>query len=354
MTASALILTDGLLAEIACKTAHGLIFGSSRYAIVGLIDSKYAGMDPGMVFSNKKTDIAIFASIKEALEQIPKKPDYCVIGVAPMGGKLSGSLEATIKEAIKAGISIVSGLHNLLCDNPVLVALAKEHGVELIDIRKPKTYGELSTWTGAISSITTPRIAVIGTDCSVGKRTTSGLLLDLCRSHNIRAEMIYTGQTGWLQNMNYGFILDATLNDFVAGEFEKAIIKCDEEAKPDLMILEGQSGLRNPAGPCGAEYLCSAGAHYVILQHAPSRTHYLFDSAKQHKIPDLRDEIALIAYYGAKVIAITLNASGLSQEEAHAIKIQLQEQTKLPVLYPKEEGLEALLPVVTEILHEHS
>ena len=35
--------------------------------------------------------------------------------------------------------------------------------------------------------------------------------------------MIYTGQTGWLQGGEYGFIFDSTLNDFVSGELENAI-----------------------------------------------------------------------------------------------------------------------------------
>ena len=58
--------------------------------------------------------------------------------------------------------------------------------------------------------------------------------------------MIYTGQTGWLQGGKYGFIFDSTLNDFVSGELEHAILTCYEETNPDVILIEGQSALRNP------------------------------------------------------------------------------------------------------------
>ena len=59
-----------------------------------------------------------------------------------------------------------------------------------------------------------PRVAVLGTDCALGKRTTSQLLVDACRERGLRAEMIYTGQTGWMQGTRHGFVLDATPNDW--------------------------------------------------------------------------------------------------------------------------------------------
>ena len=40
---------------------------------------------------------------------------------------------------------------------------------------------------------------------------------------------ITSGQTGWMQGGKYGFILDSTVNDFVSGELEKAIVECDRE-----------------------------------------------------------------------------------------------------------------------------
>ena len=83
--------------------------------------------------------------------------------------------------------------------------------------------------------------------------------------------MVYTGQTGWLQGYPHGFIFDATPNDFVCGELEGAILECARELEPEVIFIEGQAALRNPAGPCGSEMIISAGASGVILQHAPAR-----------------------------------------------------------------------------------
>jgi uncharacterized NAD-dependent epimerase/dehydratase family protein len=350
MSVTALILTDGLLDQINCKTAHGLLLGTSRYNIIGVIDKKHAGQDAGLVISQKELHIPVFATVKQAIEQLKMKPAYCVIGIAPIGGLITDSLTKTIIEAVSMGINIVNGLHSYLADHPIIAPLATEKNITLIDIRKPKSVSELPMWTGKISSIKTPRIAVIGTDCAIGKRTTAGLLLSLCQQESIKAEMIYTGQTGWLQNMKYGFILDSTLNDFVAGEMERVIIQCVEKASPELIFIEGQSALRNPAGPCGAELLCSAGSKHVILQHSPARTYFICDTTDSYKIPDLAEEIALISHYGAQVIAITLNSKGIEPEQLPHIKRKIEEKTQLPVVYPREEGVNALLPILKEMI----
>ena len=130
---------------------------------------------------------------------------------------------------------------------------------------------------GAIREVRAPRVAVLGTDCALGKRTTARLLVEACRRAGLRAEMIFTGQTGWMQGGRYGFILDSTPNDFVAGEVEHAIVTCDREARPDVIVIEGQSAFRNPSGPCGAELVVSGQAratriHTCALQGSQRRT----------------------------------------------------------------------------------
>ena len=131
----------------------------------------------------------------------------------------------------------------------------------------------------------------------------------------MRAEMIYTGQTGWMQGARYGFVFDAVINDYVSGEVEHAIVSCDKEAEPDVMVIEGQSSLRNPSGPCGAEFLLSGGAHGVVLQHAAGREFFEGYEKQQLRIPSVADEIALIAMYGARTLAVTLNGAHVSKDE---------------------------------------
>jgi uncharacterized NAD-dependent epimerase/dehydratase family protein len=153
--------------------------------------------------------------------------------------------------------------------------------------------------------------------------------------------MIYTGQTGWLQGNSYGFIFDSTPNDFISGEIEHAICSCFEEAKPDIMFIEGQSALRNPSGPCGSEMLVSGKMDGVILQHQPSRS--FFDGEEEFgEIPELESEMNLIKMYGVKTLAITLNTTDLNVDEKKAYQEKITEETGLPVILPLEEGVEEI------------
>ena len=91
--------------------------------------------------------------------------------------------------------------------------------------------------------------------------------MEMCLDNGNRTEMIYTGQTGWMQGYEYGFILDATPNDFVPGEIENAIVTCDREKSPELILVEGQSSLRNLFGPCGSEFLIQAVFPLLMYQY---------------------------------------------------------------------------------------
>jgi uncharacterized NAD-dependent epimerase/dehydratase family protein len=169
---------------------------------------------------------SVFATLPPRPPRLPEKPDYAIVGVATSGGVFTPGLEKSLLEAIEHGLSIVNGLHHLAADQPALAEAARRKGVAIIDVRRPKKPGELHFWTGEVREIPTPRVAVLGTDCALGKRTTTRLLVDACRRAGIRADWISTGQTGWLQGAPFGFILDATANDPVSGELEHAIVSC--------------------------------------------------------------------------------------------------------------------------------
>ena len=198
-----------------------------------------------------------------------------------------------------------------------------------------------------------PRIAVLGTDCALGKRTTARMIVEECWKAGMTAEMIYTGQTGWLQGNPYGFILDTTINDFVSGEIEATIIQCEQEANPDLIIVEGQSGMRNPLGPCGTEIIVSGNIKGVILQHTPFRKFYDTTEKLGCLLPDIESEIRLIEMYGTKVIAVTLNGTGGSSENLSSYARSLEKKTGIPVVCPLKESMEKMLPVLKQFIQDH-
>jgi uncharacterized NAD-dependent epimerase/dehydratase family protein len=347
---SALILTNGWLKEHYAKTAHGLLRGSDRFEILGVIDPVFAGKTAGEVLRENNLTIPVFAHVNEAVKQLSRKPQYCIIGVAVHGGKMPESFRPQVVEAIKSGISIVSGLHSYLSDDAEFRELANSYGVNLVDVRKPRPIEELRFWTGDIYSLKIPRIAMLGMDCVIGKRTTGRLLMEMCNRNGIKTELIYTGQTGWMQGLKFGFIFDATVNDFISGEIEGAILQCAREAQPDLILVEGQSSLRNPSGPCGAEFILSGDCRGVILQHAPGRLHFDGLEKLNCKIPSVSSEIELIANYGARTLAITLNETNMLSDELELYRKNLQEQLGIPVIRPLKQPMDPLLPVIGDFM----
>ena len=354
MTNQAILLTDGFLSTPNAKTAHGLIRGTERFTIVGVVDAPTAGQDAGAMLDGTVRNIPVFASVDEAIAQ-SESVSYAIVAIATNGGILPKTMLTDIKRCLEQGLSIVNGLHEFLADKPDLVALAQQQGAQLIDVRRPKPRHELHFWTGEVTQITAPIIAVMGTDCALGKRTTARLIREAGGRHGLNAQMIYTGQTGWLQGGKYGFVFDSTLNDFVSGELEHALVSCWRETGADVLLIEGQAALRNPSGPCGSEFLVSGNARHVVLVHAPKRTYYDHDPA-WGTIPPIESEIALIRAYGSEVIALALNTEACSQEEAVTYQTEYAERLNMPVLLPLQEGVDSLIPVIQSLIstiHAH-
>ena len=341
MMKNVLIATDNLFLTNHAKTAHGLLRGTKLFHVLAVLDEENKYADAGELLDGNHRNIPILGTVDEAIKQF-KTIDYLVVGVATVGGILSESLLQIIRQAISNGIGIVNGLHDQLQESKDIALLASQNRVELIDIRKPKTPKELHFWSGDIFKVKAPIVAFLAMDCAMGKRTTANLVLEECLQQKQNAHMIYTGQTGWMQGHKYGFIFDSTLNDFVSGELEHAITSCWKEATPDVIILEGQSSLRNPSGPCGLEFIVSGNATQVVLIHAPKKK-YFDNDPLWGEIPSVASEIDIIEKFGATVIAVALNTSGLSKQEALSYKASYQKTLDIPVVLPLEEGVKKIV-----------
>ena len=346
----AIVLADQRFATPDAKVAHGLVRGSDRFRVLAVIDAASAGRDAGEVVDGMARGIPVVRDIAAALGALHERPLHAIVGVATHGGRFTDAVRAQILEAVEAGLSVVNGLHDFTADDAEIAGAAAARGVNLTDVRRPPPRHELHFWHGDILTVRAPRIAVLGTDCALGKRTTTRLLTTALNANGIRAQMIYTGQTGWMQGALHGLVLDSLPNDYVCGELEHALVTCDRELAPDLMVIEGQSALRNPAGPCGAEFLLAGQARGVILQHAVGREFYEDYEHLGLRIPPLADEIDLISRYGARTLAVTLNGRDASPAQLLETQEQLHEELGLPVVRVLEEGLDVLLPVVRDYI----
>jgi uncharacterized NAD-dependent epimerase/dehydratase family protein len=159
--------------------------------------------------------------------------------------------------------------------------------------------------------------------------------------------MVGTGQTAWMQGVRFGVILDSLVNDFVSGEIEHAVWRCWTEARPEVILLEGQGSLMNPAYPGGLELLAGGRPDVVVLQHAPARRHY--DGFPNYAMDPLGTQIQAIELLSGKpVVAIAINHEGLTPEQAREACAEIRRATGRPAADPLLDGvgelLEALAP----------
>jgi len=347
---NAVVYCEGAFQTTNGKTAHGLTRRSRRYKVVTVIDSTCSGRDADEILVGAAPGIPIVGSLEEALAVASGRgaeATHLVIGLAPDGGRLPDQARLVVRDAIGRGLNVVSGLHDFLTEDDALTALAAEAGVTLFDIRRPPPRSELHFFSGVIEQVESVRVALLGTDSAVGKRTTAWLLVDALNSAGHSAELIGTGQTAWLQGARYSMILDSVVNDFLTGEIEHAIWSAWSEVRPAAMVLEGQGSLLNPAYPGGYELLAAGRPHAVVLQHAPARRDY--DGFPGYPIQPLGHQVQAIEVVSGKpVVAVTVNAEGLDEAATRRACEAISAELDIPAVEPLRDGIgpvvEALRP----------
>jgi uncharacterized NAD-dependent epimerase/dehydratase family protein len=337
---NAIIYCQGAFGTTNGKTAHGLVRRTVRYHILSVVDFRYAGADAGMILDGKPTDVPLYGNIQRAVEAARENghsPTHLIIGLAPDGGRLSPKARNDIIKAIKLGLNVDSGLHDFLSEDDEIAGLAARHGVQLRDVRKPSPRNQLHFFSGKVEDVISLKVAVLGTDSAIGKRTTAWILVDTLQARGYTAELVGTGQTAWMQGVRYGIILDSLINDFVAGEIEHAVWSAWKEAKPDVIVIEGQGSLMNPAYPGGFEILAAGRPDVVVLQHAPGRKEY--DGFPGYPIHPLGKQIQAIELLsGRPVVAVTVNHENLDRSEIPHVCRQITVDTSLPACDVLLEG----------------
>lgn len=344
-TTTAIVYCEGNFAAIDGKTANGLVRHSEKYKILSVIDSEKSGLDSGTILDNKTNHIPICKDLADALAQAGTMPDYFIFGMAPASGMLSIHERSLLLEAMSHGMNIVNGLHEFLNDDPVFEAACKANKVKILDIRKPRSKKDLRMFSGRINEVTCPRIAVLGTDCAIGKRTTATVLTQALNNRGIKAVMIGTGQTGLIQGARYGVALDAIPAQFCVGELEATIVEAFENEQPDVIIIEGQGALSHPAFSSSAFILRGSCANGVILQHAPARQHRC--DFEQMPMPTPVSEIHLIETFGkTQVIGLTINHEGMTDANVTDAITQYEQNLRIPVTDALTRSPEHLVQMV--------
>jgi len=311
------------------KTANGLVRFSQKYKIVAVIDSEKAGQDAGRVLDGLTNDIPICQDLPQALALIEDAPQHFIIGMAPLTGMLSEEDRTVLFQAMEQGMHIVNGLHEFLTDDTLFVQKAHACGVQISDIRKPKKSKELHLFNGDIFNITCPKIAVLGTDTAIGKRTTATILTQALQDLGLNAVLIGTGQTSLIQGSRYGVAIDAIPAQFAAGEIEAQMVAAYENENPDILIVEGQGALSHPAYSSSSLIIRGTRPDAIILQHAPMRK--MRGDFPTFLMPTVESEIHLLQTFSeVKVIGITLNHEDMSDQDIDDVIELYEEKYGLP------------------------
>lgn len=342
---TAVVYCDGQFGEQDGKTANGLVRHSERYEILSVIDSSRAGADSGQFLDGTPNGIPVLASLRESIAHAGHVPDFLICGVAPADGLLSPAQRVVLLDGIDRGMHVINGLHEFLNDDAEFVAAALLADVTITDVRRPKETKDLKLFSGRIFDVTCPRIAVLGTDGAIGKRTTATLLVRALREQGINAVMVGTGQTTLIQGGTYGVALDALVPQFCSGEVENQVVAAFEGEDPDVIIVEGQGALSHPAYLTSAHILRGSRPAGVIVQHAPKRQ--VLGDFPMVAMPTAASEIRLIeSFADTKVIGLTLNHELMTDAEVSAAIIAYELELDVPVTDPLTRPLDRLVDMV--------
>lgn len=329
MKKSALVYCENEFGLVDGKTATGLVRHSEIYTIVGIIDSSLAGKDAGEALGEENSNIPIFINLEDALSKLSEVPDCYIYGKAPIDTNISIAERLLILEAMEKGMDIITGLHQFFSEDQEFVHMAAQNGICIKDIRKPPQLKDLHVFTGQISEVNIPVIALLGTDCACGKRTTAVELNNTLKSLGLKSVLVATGQSGLMQGAMYGVTMDALVSQFVIGEIEHAVLQAFRNESPDIILVEGQSAVSHPAFMSSLGILKGSMPDGVILQHPPARK-FRCDFPNL-EMPMIESEINLIeAIAKTKVLAITLSHENMSDIKISEFIEVYEEQFHLP------------------------
>jgi len=307
-----------------------------------VIDSSLAGKDAGEALGDKKSNIPIFATLDESLSILLEVPDCYIYGKAPLDACLSTEERFLILEAMGKGMNIINGLHQFFSEDQEFAQMAVQCNIQIKDIRKPPTLKDSHVFTGQISKVDIPVIAILGTDCACGKMTTAVELNKALNNLGLKSIMIATGQTSLMQGAKYGASMDALVSQFVIGELENAVVQAFEHENPDIILVEGQSAVSHPAFMSSIGILKGSVPDGIILQHPPARKFRC--DFPDLVMPTVESEIQLIeAISQSQVIAIALSHENLPDEEIPKIIQDYEDRFRLPTTDVLNYGCQKLV-----------
>ncbi len=257
-----------------------------------------------------------------------------------------------LRECIEAGLDVESGLHEFLGDDAELSELARGHGVELRDLRRPPE--DINVPTGANLEVDAKIVLTVGSDCAIGKKTVAVELDREARGRGLPSVFCPTGQTG-IAIAGWGIAVDAVVADFIAGAAERIVVEGAERGGK-LLFVEGQGSLVHPLySGVTLGLLHGAAPHALVLCHKAGETE--IEGCPGHPIPPLPELIELhervsLPARKARIAGVALNTADLEESSARSAVAEVEAETGLACDDPVRFGAARLLDAVLEAVGE--
>jgi uncharacterized NAD-dependent epimerase/dehydratase family protein len=342
MPARIVVLTEGNTNPLSGKTAASVI----RYRpdeVVAVLDSTAAGRTAQELLG-VGGDLPIVAALADA-----PPANTLLIGIAPAGGKVPDAWRPILLEAIARKMSIVSGLHDFLGDDPELAAAAETHGVTIHDVRR-SDQRQVARQQGIRDDCL--RILTVGLDCSVGKMVTAIEITRCLQQAGHLAKFVATGQTGILVEGD-GCSVDCVVADFISGAAEHLILANQHH---DILVFEGQGSLYHPSySGVTLGLLHGSQPDGLILCYEVGRTGAR--GMSHVPLPSLAEakqfyELAARAMHPGRVIGVAMNSSTLTEAEADAEGQRVTTELQLPACDVFRHGPQPLADAVLNLKEE--
>ena len=333
------VLTEGFSNPVTAKTGASVI----RYResdVVAVLDAENAGKKAIEILGAGEA-IPVVATLGEV-----SGANTLLIGTAPTGGRLPDRWRAAIAEALKAGLDVVSGLHDFIGDDEEFAALAKESGAEIVDVRRNE---EMGVSIGQPLGNDNLRIHTVGHDCSIGKMVVTLELEKALKAAGHDAKFLATGQTGIMVS-GEGVPIDTVVADFVAGAAERLVLKNKDH---DILLVEGQGSLAHP--------MYSAVTLGLLHGSQPQGLILCFEAGREecggipgrklHDLPTLKNAYETVGriVHPTEVIGIAMNGRNLTIEQADAEKARIRDEMSLPVCDVFRDGPGDLVDAVLKL-----
>ena len=312
--------------------------------IVAVIDETAVG-EAVMALTGIDREVPVVRSVEEA---ISLNPTVLAIGLAPSGGTLPEPWYAEVKRAVKAGLSVMNGLHTQMNEDPEIRANIQP-GRWIWDIRQEPE--GLGIGGGRARLLGCDRVLTVGTDMAIGKMSTSIELTKASKAQGLAAKMIATGQTGLMLGED-GIALDAVRVDYAAGAVEQSVLRHGKDS--DILFVEGQGSLLNPGSTATLPLLRGTQPTHLILVHKANLTHIQhfpnFQIPPLTKVIELYESVASAGGIFSKtpVVGIALNTFGLNEKEAQRAISDVSAETGLPCTDVVRFGAEPLITQIVE------